>query len=275
MTLTITMIIALLALGAFGGFMAGLLGIGGGMVLVPFLTMLFTWQQMSGDIAVHAAIATSMSMIMFTSLSSMRAHHKQGAVLWPVVFSLVPGIILGGLLAGGVAFRFISMAWLALFFAVFVGYSGMNMLRSKKPKASRQLPGVAGRTAVGTGIGFISGLVGAGGGFLSVPFMVWCNVPIRNAVATSAALGFPIAVGNSIGYISSGIETVGIQDGMLGYVYWPGLLVLIAMSVVLAPVGAKCAHSWPVDRLKRIFAFLLFSISAYMLYKSLTAFGVI
>lgn len=275
MTLTITMILALLALGTFGGFMAGLLGVGGGMVLVPFLTMLFAWQKMPADLVVHAAIATSMGMIVFTSLSSMRAHHKKGAVMWSVVYSLVPGIILGGLLAGGVAFRFINTAWLALFFAVFVGYSAMNMLRNKKPQPSRQLPGMAGRTAVGTGIGFISGLVGAGGGFLSVPFMVWCNVSIRNAVATSAALGFPIAVGNSIGYISSGIETVGIQDGMLGYVYWPGLLVLITMSVLLAPVGAKCAHSWPVDRLKRIFACLLFSISAYMLYKSLTAFGVI
>ncbi|MBK1779907.1 sulfite exporter TauE/SafE family protein [Advenella sp. WQ 585] len=269
------MILALLALGTFGGFMAGLLGVGGGMVLVPFLTMLFAWQKMPADLVVHAAIATSMGMIVFTSLSSMRAHHKKGAVMWSVVYSLVPGIILGGLLAGGVAFRFINTAWLALFFAVFVGYSAMNMLRNKKPKPSRQLPGIAGRTAVGAGIGFISGLVGAGGGFLSVPFMVWCNVSIRNAVATSAALGFPIAVGNSIGYISSGIETVGIQDGMLGYVYWPGLLVLITMSVLLAPVGAKCAHSWPVDRLKRIFACLLFSISAYMLYKSLTAFGVI
>ncbi len=275
MTLTITMILALLALGTFGGFMAGLLGVGGGMVLVPFLTMLFTWQKMPADIVVHSAIATSMGMIVFTSLSSMRAHHKKGAVMWPVVFSMVPGIILGGLLAGGVAFKFISMAWLSLFFAAFVGYSAMNMLRNKKPKPSRQLPGVAGRTAVGTGIGFISGLVGAGGGFLSVPFMVRCNVSIRNAVATSAALGFPIAVGNSIGYISSGIEKIGIQGGMLGYVFWPGLLVLITMSVLLAPVGAKCAHSWPVDRLKRIFAYLLFSISAYMLYKSLSAFGVI
>ena len=275
MTLTITMILALLALGTFGGFMAGLLGVGGGMVLVPFLTMLFTWQKMPADIVVHSAIATSMGMIVFTSLSSMRAHHKKGAVMWPVVFSMVPGIILGGLLAGGVAFKFISMAWLSLFFAVFVGYSAMNMLRNKKPKPSRQLPGVAGRTAVGTGIGFISGLVGAGGGFLSVPFMVRCNVSIGNAVATSAALGFPIAVGNSIGYISSGIEKIGIQGGMLGYVFWPGLLVLITMSVLLAPVGAKCAHSWPVDRLKRIFAYLLFSISAYMLYKSLSAFGVL
>lgn len=267
-------VIMLLSLGAFGGFMAGLLGVGGGMIIVPFLTMIFTAQHLvAPELTVHVAVATAMSTILFTSLSSMRAHHKKGAVLWRVVLQLVPGIIIGGLLSGGILFSLINIAWLSLIFAIFVGYSAYNMLRNKKPKPSRQLPGWLGMTTVGTGIGAISGLVGAGGGFLSVPFMVWSNVPIRNAVATSAALGFPIAVGNSIGYITGGIREIGIQGSLLGYIYWPGLLVLITMSMLFAPLGAKYAHTLPVDKLKRIFAMLLFSISGYMLYKALVEFG--
>lgn len=265
-----------LGLGVFGGFMAGLLGVGGGMILVPFITMILSWQKViPPELSVHAAIATSMSMIMFTSLSSMRAHHKQGAVKWLVVFQLVPGILLGGLLAGGYLFSIINMAWLSLIFSGFVGYSAYSMFRNKKPKPTRELPGMPGMVVVGTGIGTVSGLVGAGGGFLSVPFMVWSNVPVRNAVATSAALGFPIAVANSVGYISSGIKEVGIQGGMLGYIYWPGLLLLISMSMLFAPIGAKYAHTLPVDKLKRIFALLLVSISLYMLYKALGAFGML
>ncbi len=274
MSMSVLTIIALLFLGAFGGFVAGLLGVGGGMILVPFLTILFSVSVMSADLAVHSAIATSMAMILFTSLSSMRAHHKQGAVRWPVVFALAPGIILGGLLSGGAVFAYLHGAALSLFFALFVGYSGFNMLRNKKPKPSRQLPGMVGCTAAGTGIGFISGLVGAGGGFLSVPFMVWCNVPIRNAVATSAALGFPIALSNSFGYIVSGIRELGLREGMLGYVYWPALVLLVLMSVLMAPLGARLAHTLPVDKLRKVFAALLFSLSAYMLYKALQQYGV-
>ena len=163
--MTILSAFMFLGLGIFGGFMAGLLGVGGGMILVPFISMILAWQKViPAELAVHAAVATSMSMIMFTSLSSMRAHHKQGAVRWPIVLKLVPGILLGGLLAGGFLFSVINMAWLALIFACFVGYSAYSMLRNKKPKPTRELPGWPGMLAAGTGIGTISGLVGAGGG---------------------------------------------------------------------------------------------------------------
>ncbi|MFA7542239.1 MAG: sulfite exporter TauE/SafE family protein, partial [Lysobacterales bacterium] len=161
--------------------------------------------------------------------------------------------------------RFISMAWLALFFAVFVGYSGLNMLKNKKPKASRQLPGVAGRTAVGTGIGFISGLVGAGGGFLSVPFMVWCNVPIRNAVATSAACGLLIALASAVVYgLSPRAQSMALPEFMLGYVFWPGALAIAATSVLTAPYGAAMAHRLSPIRLRRIFAGFLLLIAMMM-----------
>jgi uncharacterized membrane protein YfcA len=265
----------LLLLGAFGGFMAGLLGVGGGMILVPFLTMLFTWKGMPPELVVHSCIATSMAMICFTSLSSMRAHQKQRGILWPVVGALVPGVILGGFLSGGVVFSWINTAWLSLIFAFFMVYSAYNMAVNRKPKPTRQLPGFLGTSAMGTVIGFVSGLVGAGGGFLTVPFLIWCNVNIRNAVSTSAALGFPIAVANSIGFIYSGYKEIGVQPGMLGYVYWPALLTLIATSMLMAPVGAKFAYKWPVERIKRIFAVLLVFIFFYMLRTSLIAFGII
>lgn len=269
----VTMVICLLILGGAVGFAAGLLGIGGGMLLVPFLTMLFSWQGMPKDLVVHAAIATSMTSILFTSVSSVRAHQKKGTINWKIVLALAPGIIIGGLLSGGAAFAAISTAWLSLFFAFFVGYSAWSMLRNKKPKPSRQMPGVAGTTAVGAGIGFISGLVGAGGGFLSVPFMVWCNVALHTAVSTSAALGFPIALANSIGYVVSGIAEGAQRPGMLGFIYWPALLALICTSVLTAPLGARMAHRLPVSTLKRVFATLLFALAAYMLWKAMQAFG--
>ena len=260
----ITLMICLLALGAAVGFAAGLLGIGGGMLLVPFLTMLFAWQGMPDALVVHVAIATSMTSILFTSLSSVRAHQQKGTIKWSIVFAMAPGIVVGGLVSGGAVFAAINTAWLALFFALFVGYSAWNMLRNKKSKPSRRMPGIAGTSAVGAGIGFISGLVGAGGGFLSVPFMVWCNVALHNAVSTSAALGFPIALANSVGYVVSGLREGQLQPGMLGYIYWPALLALVCTSVLTAPMGARMAHRLPVSTLKRVFACLLFALAAYM-----------
>lgn len=266
-------IVMLLLLGAATGFAAGLLGIGGGMIMVPFLTLAFTWQNMAPELVVHAAIATSMATILFTSLSSVRAHHRKGAVRWNLVAQFSPGLVIGGLLSGGAIFAILKTGWLALFFTVFVGYSALQMLIDKKPKPSRQMPGPVGTSAVGTGIGVLSGLVGAGGGFVSIPFMAWCNVPLHNAVATSAALGFPIALANTVGYIWSGLERNSGQPGMLGYVYWPALLVLIVSSVATAPLGANIAHRLPVKTLKQVFAYVLMILAAYMLYKAYTAFA--
>jgi uncharacterized membrane protein YfcA len=266
------MVLCLLVLGAVAGFAAGLLGIGGGMILVPFLTMLFDWNGMPDDLVVHAAIATSMTSILFTSVSSVRAHHANRAVLWPIVAAMAPGLIVGGLLSGGAVFAALHTGWLSVFFAAFVAYSGYSMLRNTKPKAARQMPGMVGTSGAGAVIGFISGLVGAGGGFLSVPFMVWCNVALRNAVATSAALGFPIALANSTGYIISGLRESSNTPGMLGYIYWPALLALVCTSVFTAPIGARMVHRLPVATVKRIFAFLLFALAIFMAYKAWRAF---
>ncbi len=257
----------LIALGLMTGFVAGLLGIGGGMVLVPFLTFLLSSRRVGADLSVKMAIATSMATILFTSVSSVRAHHAKGAVRWDVAKSLVPGILMGGALASLGVFALLKGQFLAIFFGLFVGFSATQMLRSGQPSAARQLPGTTGRVAAGGAIGFLSGLVGAGGGFISVPFLVWCNVAVHNAVATSAALGFPIALANTIGYAVSGQATAGLPAGSLGYVWVPGVLIMACASVLMAPLGARTAHAMPVAKLKRVFAVALYALAAYMLFK--------
>lgn len=263
------LIVELGVLGLATGFLAGLLGIGGGMLLVPFLTYILGAQQVAPDLAVKMAIATSMATIMFTSISSVRAHHKRGAVRWDLVRGLAPGILIGGLVAGAGIFALLKGSWLALFFAAFVGFSAFQMLMDKKPKPSRQMPGITGQVGAGAGIGLLSGMVGAGGGFVSVPFMTWCNVPMHNAVATSAALGFPIALANTLGYLVGGWNLPPALPGAVGYLFLPALAVIAGASVTMAPLGASAAHAMNVRQLKRAFAMLLFALAAYMLYKGL------
>ncbi|WP_194723325.1 sulfite exporter TauE/SafE family protein [Noviherbaspirillum malthae] len=263
----ISLIAALLALGAAVGFAAGLLGIGGGMLLVPFMTMVLTAREFPKEHIVHVAIATSLATIMFTSISSVRAHHARGAVLWNVVKLLAPGILVGSWIGPWIGAQLNSSA-LALSFAVFVAFSATQMLIDKKPAASRDLPKPPGMFAAGGIIGVLAGLVGAGGGFVSVPFMTWCNVKIHNAVATSAALGFPIALAGTLSNIYFGLKETGMPSGSLGYIYLPALLVISLASVTTAPLGARTAHKLPVKSLKRVFAVLLYALAAYMLYKA-------
>lgn len=262
----LSLILAFLVLGTFTGFAAGLLGIGGGMLMVPFITMLLSARGFPRELVVHVAIATSLSTIMFTSLSSVRAHHRRGAVLWPVVKLLAPGILIGSWIGPWIGTQ-LNASGLALFFALFVGFSATQMLLDKKPSATRELPKAAGMLGAGSVIGVLSGLVGAGGGFVSVPFMTWCNVKIHNAVATSAALGFPIALAGTLSNIYFGLQEPGLPSGSLGFIYLPALLVISLASVLTAPYGARTAHALPVKRLKKIFALVLYALSAYMLYK--------
>jgi len=266
-----TLLIELALLGLCTGFLAGLLGIGGGMIMVPFLTWMLGQKGVSPDLAVKMAIATSMATIIFTSVSSVRAHHKKGAVRWDLVKGLAPGIVLGSLLGSMGIFAVVKGTSLALFFALFVSFSASQMFLDKKPAPSRQMPGFTGQLGAGGFIGLLSGLVGAGGGFISVPFMTWCNVAIHNAVATSAALGFPIALANVAGYVASGMNLQGLPDYSFGYLWLPALVVIASCSVVMAPVGASTAHKLPVKQLKRVFACTLFLLAAYMLYKGLSA----
>ena len=261
-------------LGLIGGFLAGLLGIGGGMVLVPFITYILGTQGVAPELAIKMAIATSMATIVFTSMSSVRAHHQHGAVRWDLVKRLAPGIVLGGLLASLGIFAVLKGSYLGLFFGLFIGYSALRMFRKPNSKGTRPMPGTAGQLAAGGVIGCLSGLVGAGGAFISVPFMTWCSVPMHNAVATSSALGFPIAVTNVIGFMVAGLHLQGLPPHSLGYIWLPGLAAIATCSVLTAPLGARAAHRLPVAQLKKIFGGILLCLALYMLYKSLAAWQV-
>ena len=260
------LILELALLGIATGFLAGLLGIGGGMLMVPFLTIILTNKGYPAQYTVKMAVATSLATICFSSLSSVRAHHKRGAVRWPIVRLLAPGILAGSLLGAQVAVALPARV-VSVLFSVFVAFSATQMFLNRKPKPSRTLPGRAGTLAVGGVIGMLSALVGAGGAFISVPFMTWCNIKIHDAVGTSSALGFPIAFAGTLGYIWAGQDMPQLPPGSLGYLYLPGLLVISLASISTAPLGARTAHRMDIRPLQKVFALVLYALAAYFLLR--------
>jgi uncharacterized membrane protein YfcA len=263
-----TLVPVLLALGAGIGFLAGLLGIGGGLSLIPLLTLIFTTQHFPENHIVHMAVATAMATMMFTALSSVRAHHRQKAVLWPVVAAMAPGMVVGSLIGPQIASALPTRVFAAVF-GIFVWFSATRMLISSKPQPGRELPGKAALFGVGAGIGVISSLLGAGGAFVSVPYLGRRNVRIQSAVATSAALGLPIAVAGTVGYVIAGLRQDDLPRWSAGYVYLPAMAAIVVASMLTAPIGAHFAHRWPPITLRRAFAVLLYVLGAYMLWKSI------
>ena len=261
------LLIAELALmGACAGFLAGLLGIGGGMIMVPFMTIILEAKDFPAEYVVKMAVATSLATICFTSLSSVRSHHKHGAVLWPVARVLAPGILVGALIGAQIAAALPTRV-LGLVFSLFIAYSATQMILDRKPKPTRTLPGGWGMFGMGNVIGLLSSVVGAGGAFVSVPFMTWCNVKIHQAVATSSALGFPIALAGTLGYIWAGRGLPDMPPGAFGYLYLPGLLVIATTSILTAPLGARTAHRMDIRPLKRAFGVVLYLLAAYFLMR--------
>ena len=261
--------LAYIGLGLFTGFSAGMLGIGGGLLMVPTLTMIYGAQAgFPLAEALHMALGTSMATILFTSLSSLRTHHQHGAVIWKVVRQITPGILLGTLLGTLLASR-VPARPLAVFFTAFVCVIALQMILNLKPKPTRQLPEASGIFGVGVIIGSISALVAVGGGAFTVPFLTWCNVRVQKAIGTSAAVGFPVALGGSLGYLYNGWGHAELPPWSLGFVYLPALFWMILPSMLMAPVGARLAHRLPVATLKRIFACLLVALAAKMLWKLL------
>jgi uncharacterized membrane protein YfcA len=261
-------ILLYLAAGSVAGFLAGLLGVGGGVVIVPILMFIFTAQHFPADHMIHIAIGTSLASIMFTSVSSLRAHHNLGAVNWIIVKRITPGILIGTL-AGTFLVAKLPASLLKGFFIVFVFYVATQLLLNMRPKPTRQLPGTAGMFAAGSFIGMVSSFVGIGGGALSIPFMTWSNIKMHNAIGTSAAIGFPIAVAGAFGYFLNGLNVNNLPDSSLGFIHLPSLAGLVLASVIIAPLGAKAAHKLPVATLKRIFAVFLYIIGTKLLLSSL------
>lgn len=252
------------AIGAVVGFLAGLLGIGGGMVMVPMLVFVFTASGFPPEHLMHFSLATALATIVFTSLSSVRAHHRHGGVDWPAARAMAPGIVVGSLSTALIA-GFIPTRPLALCFTVFLLYASAQMYRQPKPSPEWRLPGPAALFAVGAGIGAVSSVLAAGGAFLSIPFLVRCNVPLRRAIGTAAANGFPIAVAGTVGYVLNGLRIDALPSGSLGFVYVPGLLLVVATSMPLAPLGARLAHRLPVRQLRIVFSLTLLALALRML----------
>lgn len=261
---------SLIILGIVSGFAAGLLGIGGGMLMVPLLTMAFTYGGLPEEAIVHMAIATSLSVIFFTSMASVYAHNKKKAVLWHIAFLLVPGVVIGAWIGPAIAAQ-LDTQWLAGLFGLFVIFSGYKMVRAKKrTERDAELPGPALMSGAGLGIGVLSGLVGAGGGFITVPFLTWRGVRIHNAVGTSAVMGFPIALFGTLSNMYQGLNVPGLPPGSIGYIYLPAVALVAASSMILAPVGARTAHRMNVLTLRRVFGGMLLLLAAYMFYKAAT-----
>jgi uncharacterized membrane protein YfcA len=266
--MTLALLPVYLALGAFVGFLAGLLGIGGGFTIVPVLLEVFERQGFATEHLLPMAIGTSAATIIFTSLSSARAHHARDAVNWTVVRAMAPGLVVGSLIGPQIASA-LPGGIMAAIFGIFIWTSSLRMIVNRPPKTMRELPGKAGMFGVGALIGLAAGMVGTGGAFLAVPFMTRCKMSMHAAVATSAALALPIAAAATIGYVFAGFRKTGLPPYSLGYIYLPALVGIVITSMLLAPLGARVAHAWPVARLRRSFAAMLFVLGGYMLWKAL------
>jgi uncharacterized membrane protein YfcA len=263
--LALDIVIIILLLGAVAGLAAGLLGVGGGLIIVPVLSWLFYQQGVSGEVLMQLAVGTSLATIVATSISSAWAHYRHQAILLPVLFSLTPGILLGAMLGAYVADALPEIG-LRRVFAIFELLVAVQMFFNLRPAAHWQLPGRIAMVLAGMAIGLLSAIVGIGGGTLTVPFLVACAVPVRNAIATSAACGFPIALAGSLGFIMAGWQQQGLPEYSLGYVYLPAFLGIIIISVLTAPLGAWLAHHLPVAVVKRLFALFLLAVGIRMLW---------
>jgi uncharacterized protein len=256
--------LAYLGIGAIVGFAAGLLGIGGGVVMVPLLVLVFAGHGMAPEHVLHIALGTALAAMVFTSASSMRAHHAHGAVDWKIARAMSPGMLAGSFAAALVA-GWIPTRPLAVMFTALVFYAATQILLDLKPATTRELPGARGLFFAGAIIGAVSSLLAAGGAFLTIPFLAWCRVPLRRAIGTAAANGLPIAIAGAAGYVVHGVHVAGLPSPSVGYIYLPALALVVATSMLAAPLGARLAHRLPIKQLRTLFAILLYGFAVRML----------
>jgi uncharacterized membrane protein YfcA len=255
---------AFLLLGAFTGVMAGLFGVGGGLLIVPVLTTLLPRYGIAAEQIVHIAIGTSLGTIVFTSLSSIRAHQQRAAVLWPLVRLMAPGIMAGAVMGALIAGQ-IERDALRTVFAFFEFAVAFYLFFSPSPEPRNKEISRPLLIGTGTVIGTVSSMLGIGGGTMTVPFLVWNRVRVQEAVGTASACGLPIALAGVAGFMVVGLNQPGLPDLSTGYVYWPALAGITITSVLFAPVGAALAHRLPARKLKKAFALLLVVLGVKML----------
>ncbi|WP_394200056.1 sulfite exporter TauE/SafE family protein [Shewanella waksmanii] len=253
----VVVFLSCIALGAFIGFMAGLLGIGGGIIAVPVLLYLLPSVGVTEAHLTHVAIATSLAAIILTSISSARAHHRRGNIPWHLFKVMLPGLALGAVSAGFIAQQIASQQ-LKQAFAVFVILMAIQMVFPFKPaKQDKPMPAPIVMFTVAAAIAIIAALMGIGGGILLVPFLTWCGLQMRQCIGFSAATGFLVALFGSVSYVIAGWQITDLPAGTLGYVYLPALIGIVSTSMLVAPIGAKAASHLPTAHLKKVFAVLL------------------
>lgn len=263
-------LITYLLVGSFAGFQAGLLGVGGGMIIVPVLIFTFTIHNFDPDVATHMAVATSLATIAVTSISSVLAHNKHGNVQWLLFKILTPGLVVGVWLGVNTALS-LSGQTLQIIFGVFALLVSLKMATGANPSADKTLPGKAGLLSMGVVIGWASAIFGIGGGTLTVPFLRWRSIEMKKAVGTSAACGLPIAI---VGALTNALQGLHVQDlppYSLGYVYLPALFGIIATSAIFAKLGAKVATNMSPKTLHYTFVVLLALVGSFMIIKNLIA----
>ena len=266
-------LIIYLAIGAIAGFAAGLFGVGGGLIIVPILYVVFTQMGYDPAVIMHMALGTSLATIMVTSFSSVTAHHKKGAVMWPVFKNLAPGLVIGSFMGAGVA-DLMSGGYLQLIIGAFALWVAVKMFKGANVKVdeSRQLPSTAKQMLAGGGIGVASAIFGIGGGSLTVPYLNKHGVVMQKAVATSAACGLPIAIAGAIGFMVFGANSSVEIKNAIGYVHIYAFIGISVMSFITAKLGAKVAHQLPPAMLKKCFAGLLTTVGLYFIFKGVMVF---
>lgn len=263
-------LIIYLLIGAIAGFAAGLFGVGGGLIIVPILYIVFTQMNYDPNVIMHIAVGTSLATIIVTSISSVTAHHKKGAVLWSVFRNLAPGLVVGSFLGAGIA-DLMSGQHLQLVIGVFAVWMAYKMFKGAHAVVdpNRHLPSAALQLAAGGGIGVASAIFGIGGGSLTVPYLNRHGVVMQKAVATSAACGLPIAVAGALGFMWFGAKEQIDVPNTIGYVHVYAFLGISVMSFITAKFGAKVAHLLSPAMLKKCFAGLLVVVGCYFIYKGL------
>jgi hypothetical protein len=254
-----------LLVGSAAGLLAGLFGIGGGLVIVPVLVITYGLMGISETVLTHMALATSLTTIIFTSLSSVKEHHNHGAVDWTLVRWIGSGIVVGTAL-GVFLLAGVAGAQLQIAIGIFALLMAAKMVLDINPTAARIAPKGPGLLASGGLIGFGSAWFGIGGGSFTVPFLTWVNVPMKRAVATAAACGLPIALTGAVSNVVTGWGHAELPEWTTGFVYWPAVLGIALTSVPCAKVGAKLAHKLDAKMLKRGFALLLLIVGLKFLF---------
>jgi uncharacterized membrane protein YfcA len=252
-----------LLIGIIAGTLSGMLGIGGGLMVIPLLAWLLKLQGVSNVLIMHMAAGTSLSVMIFTTFSSLYGHTKRGVKVWNIYRRLILGIIFGTFL-GAIFEHFLHSDILEIIFAIFIFIVAIRMLLALKTKASRTLPGHLGMFGMALVIGGKSGLLGLGGGTITIPFLTYCNVPVRNTIAVSAACGFTIAFIGTISYILTGQHATNLPAWSLGYIYLPAFLGIVLTAPLCAQLGAYFSHKIPKQVLTRILGGVLLILAIKM-----------